>query len=144
MEKYATRTVTGRKENQGAKLENILCLELDHPRQAAAERGSDNAIHVRQAQVLMVVDVEDLGLNVQHAALGNRRQLVDRGVQFVKTRSSHVIVRDVVPVIALQAGLQGVGLSRIRTSRRRIVNAGIKPFLARSLAFRQYAGLAWR
>lgn len=81
-----------------AKLEDVLRLELDQPR--ATNCGSDDAVNIRQAKVLVVVDVEDLGLNVQHTALGDRREFVDRGVQLIEARSRHVVVWNVVSVIA--------------------------------------------
>lgn len=97
-----------------ANLKDVLCLKLDQPRRA--DRARDDTVSIRQAKILVVVDVEYLGLDVQHTALGDRRKLIDSCVQLIEAGSGHVVVRNIVSVFALKTGLQGICLPRIGDS----------------------------
>ena len=85
---------------------------------------------VRYVQVLVVIDVEDLGLKVDHQVSPQRRQLIDVYVHIVKARTCHVIEWNVIPEVPLLRRRRVlIRLSGIGVSGKRIPDAVIEPVL---------------
>src|SRR6185437_7819478 len=146
----AVRKISGPPMNcRIQELENVLGLQLDQSRLWLAaclnEWLGNDSLSVRQRQVLMVVNVEYLGFDIQHGTLSDWRQLVDGCIQFIETRTGHIVPWDVVPEVVIQSvGTLDIRLTGIRFAQVLASDTCVEPLFTCSLAFGQDTSLARR